>query len=72
MGRWALLALIVGVGGCGLRPAEERAGDDLAIGFATGAELRVATVAGHAHVRTLAGAAIELWAQSPTSLRFVE
>ncbi len=66
MGRWLLLALIVGAGGCGLRPAEERARDDLDIGYAAGDELSVAVVGGHAHVRSVTAGAIELWAQSPT------
>ena len=60
------VAVMICLSGCGLRPAEERARDDLDIGHASTAELSVALVSGQAHLRNLAAGAVELWAQSPT------
>lgn len=63
--RIAVAAIIaLALSGC-VRPAEERTLEDLEVGLAEGGGLSIEVESGAAQVRSIGGAAVQLWAQAP-------
>lgn len=61
----SLAMVMILVGGCHLRPAEERARKDLFVGIGEAGGVAVTVQHGLAQIRSIDEGAVELWAQSP-------